>query len=103
MVNYYDKLALKYPIISIEDGLAEDDWEGWKVLTEQLGRKIQLTGDDIFVTNPKIVAEGIRQGIANSVLIKLNQIGILTETLETVALAEKAGYTCAQDRGRVGG
>lgn len=94
MVSYYDKLISKYPIISIEDGLAEDDWEGWKVLTARLGKKIQLTGDDIFVTNPKIVAEGIRQGIANSVLIKLNQIGTLTETLETVALAEKAGYTC---------
>jgi len=94
MVSYYDKLTSKYPIISIEDGLAEDDWEGWKVLTEQLGKRIQLTGDDIFVTNPKIVAEGISQGIANSVLIKLNQIGTLTETLETVALAEKAGYTC---------
>ncbi len=94
MVAYYDKITTKYPIISIEDGLAEDDWEGWKELTAQLGEKIQLTGDDIFVTNPKIVAEGIRQGIANSVLIKLNQIGTLTETLETVALAEKAGYTC---------
>lgn len=94
MVTYYDKLISKYPIISIEDGLAEDDWEGWKVLTKRLGKKIQLTGDDIFVTNPKIVAEGIRQGIANSVLIKLNQIGTLTETLETVELAKKAGYTC---------
>ena len=94
MVTYYDNLISKYPIISIEDGLAEDDWEGWKLLTEQLGKKIQLTGDDIFVTNPKIVAEGISQGIANSVLIKLNQIGTLTETLETVAMAKKAGYTC---------
>jgi enolase len=94
MVDYYDNLTSKYPIISIEDGLAEDDWEGWKILTAQLGKKIQLTGDDIFVTNPKIVTEGIRQGIANSVLIKLNQIGTLTETLETVALAGKAGYTC---------
>lgn len=94
MASYYDKLISKYPIISIEDGLAEDDWEGWKILTKQLGRRIQLTGDDIFVTNPKIVAEGIRQGIANSVLIKLNQIGTLTETLETVRLSEKAGYTC---------
>ncbi|HYA27094.1 MAG TPA: phosphopyruvate hydratase, partial [Thermodesulfovibrionales bacterium] len=93
MVTYYDKLISKYPIISIEDGLAEDDWEGWKVLTEQLGKKIQLTGDDIFVTNPKIVAEGIKRGIANSVLIKLNQIGTLTETLETVELSKKACYT----------
>ncbi|MGD0886348.1 MAG: phosphopyruvate hydratase [Thermodesulfovibrionales bacterium] len=94
MVTYYDKMTSKYPVISIEDGLAEDDWKGWKILTQQVGKKIQLTGDDIFVTNPKIVAEGIRQGIANSVLIKLNQIGTLTETLETVALAEKNGYTC---------
>jgi enolase len=94
MVTYYDKMISKYPIVSIEDGLAEDDWAGWKILTEQLGGKIQLVGDDIFVTNPKIVAEGIRQGIANSVLIKLNQIGTLTETLETVRMAEKAGYTC---------
>jgi enolase len=94
MVTYYDKLISKYPIISIEDGLAEDDWKGWKILTQRLGKKIQLTGDDIFVTSPKIVAEGIRQGIANSVLIKLNQIGTLTETLETVALAEKNSYTC---------
>jgi enolase len=94
MVAYYDKLVSKYPIISIEDGLAEDDWDGWKILTQQLGKKIQLTGDDIFVTNPKIVAEGIRRGVANSVLIKLNQIGTLTETLETVELAKKGGYTC---------
>jgi enolase len=94
MVTYYDKLISRYPIISIEDGLAEDDWDGWKILTKQLGKKIQLTGDDIFVTNPKIVAEGIRQGIANSVLIKLNQIGTLTETMETIELAKKAGYTC---------
>lgn len=94
MVTYYDKLISKYPIVSIEDGLAEDDWEGWMVLTEQLGKKIQLTGDDIFVTNPRIVAEGIKKGIANSVLIKLNQIGTLTETLETTELAKKASYTC---------
>lgn len=94
MVTYYDQLTSKYPIISIEDGLAEDDWDGWKILTERLGGKIQLTGDDIFVTNPKVVAEGIRRGIANSVLIKLNQIGTLTETLETVSLARKSGYTC---------
>ncbi|MBN1870571.1 MAG: phosphopyruvate hydratase [Candidatus Omnitrophica bacterium] len=94
MVDYYENLITKYPIISIEDALAEDDWAGWKILTKQLGNKIQLTGDDIFVTNPKIVAEGIKQGIGNSVLIKLNQIGTLTETLETVAMAKKAGYTC---------
>jgi len=94
MVKYYDKLISRYPIISIEDGLAEDDWEGWQVLTKGLGKKIQLTGDDIFVTNSKILAEGIKKGVANSVLIKLNQIGTLSETLETVEMAEKAGYTC---------
>jgi enolase len=94
MVRYYDKLISKYPIISIEDGLAEDDWDGWQVLTKELGRKIQLTGDDIFVTNPKILAEGIKKGIANSVLIKLNQIGTLSETLETVEMAKRNGYTC---------
>jgi enolase len=94
MVKYYDKLISKYPIISIEDGLAEDDWDGWQVLTKELGKKIQLTGDDIFVTNPKILAEGIEKGVANSVLIKLNQIGTLSETLETVEIAKKAGYTC---------
>jgi len=94
MVAYYEGLIAKYPIISIEDGLAEDDWEGWRTMTAALGKRIQIVGDDIFVTNPKILAEGIRQGVANSVLIKLNQIGTLTETLETVALAKKAGYTC---------
>jgi len=94
MVDYYDRLIAKYPIISIEDGLAEDDWDGWQLLTKELGKKIQLTGDDIFVTNPKILAEGISKGIANSVLIKLNQIGTLTETLETVAMAKQAAYTC---------
>ena len=94
MVDYYGRLIGKYPIISIEDGLAEDDWDGWQMMTKKLGRKIQLTGDDIFVTNPKILAEGITKGIANSVLIKLNQIGTLTETLETVAMAKQAGYTC---------
>ena len=94
MVGYYENLISKYPIITIEDGLAENDWEGWKVLTKRLGSKIQLTGDDIFVTNPKILKEGIKQGIANSVLIKLNQIGTVTETLETVKIAKDAGYTC---------
>jgi len=94
MVDFYENLISKYPIISIEDALAEGDWEGWKILTKRLGKKIQLTGDDIFVTNPKILAEGIQQGIGNSVLIKLNQIGTLTETLETVSMAKKAGYTC---------
>jgi len=94
MVDYYASLVSKYPIISIEDGLAENDWEGWKILTQKLGKKIQLVGDDIFVTNPKILAEGIKQGVANAVLIKLNQIGTLTETLETIAMAKKASYTC---------
>ncbi len=94
MVGYYANLISKYPIISIEDGLAEDDWDGWKIMTDELGKKIQLTGDDIFVTNPKILAEGIRKGIANSVLIKLNQIGTLSETLKTVEMAKTAGYTC---------
>jgi enolase len=94
MVGYYANLISKYPIISIEDGLAEDDWDGWQILTKELGKKIQLTGDDIFVTNPKILAEGIKKGIANSVLIKLNQIGTLSETLKTVEMAKTAGYTC---------
>jgi len=82
-----------YPIISIEDGMAEDDWEGWKVLTKQLGKKIQLVGDDIFVTNAKTIEKGIKQGIANSVLIKVNQIGTLTETLAAIQMAKRAGYT----------
>jgi enolase len=94
MVDYYAGLVSKYPIISIEDGLGENDWDGWKILTKKLGEKIQLVGDDIFVTNPKILAEGIRQGIANAVLIKLNQIGTITETLETINLAKKSGYAC---------
>ncbi|MFH1368851.1 MAG: phosphopyruvate hydratase [Elusimicrobiota bacterium] len=94
MVSYYDNLISKYPIISIEDALAENDWDGWQILTKRLGSKIQLTGDDIFVTNPKILKEGIAKGIGNSVLIKLNQIGTLTETLETIEIAKKSGYTC---------
>jgi len=94
MVNFYDNLISKYPIVSIEDGLAEDDWDGWQIMTKQLGKKIQLTGDDIFVTNSRILDEGIKRGIANSVLIKLNQIGTLTETFKTVEMAKKAGYTC---------
>ncbi len=94
MVSYYENLVEKYPIFSIEDGLAEDDWEGWKILTERLGDKIQLVGDDIFVTNTKRIEKGIELNVANSVLIKLNQIGTLTETIEAVELAKKAGYTC---------
>lgn len=93
MADYYVSLVEKYPIISIEDGLAENDWDGWKYLTEQLGGKIQIVGDDLFVTNTKILKEGIDKGIANSILIKLNQIGTLTETLNAIELAQRAGYT----------
>lgn len=93
LVDYYEKLAAKYPIRSIEDGLAEDDWDGWKSLTERLGKKVQLVGDDIFVTNVLRISRGIKQKTANSVLIKLNQIGTLTETIEAVELAKKAGWT----------
>ena len=92
MVEYLINLCEKYPISSIEDGLAEEDWEGWKTLTEKLGNKIQLVGDDLFVTNPKRLQRGINRNIANSILIKLNQIGTLTETLETIKLAKKNGY-----------
>ena len=93
MVDYYEMLCEKYPVISIEDGLAEDDWKGWKILTERLGNKIQLVGDDLFVTNTKRLSEGIEKGIANSILIKVNQIGTLTETFDAVEMAKKAGYT----------
>ena len=93
MVEYYQMLCDKYPIISIEDGLAEDDWDGWKLLTDTLGSKVQLVGDDLFVTNTKRLAEGIEKGIANSILIKVNQIGTLTETFDTIEMAKKAGYT----------
>jgi len=92
MVEFYEKLLEKYPIVSIEDGLAESDFEGWKILTERLGKKIQLVGDDIFVTNPKIFKKGIEEKIANAILIKLNQIGTLTETVETVMMAYKNNY-----------
>ncbi len=93
MVDLLAEWVDRYPIISIEDGLAEDDWAGWKLLTERLGDKVQLVGDDLFVTNTQIFQEGIDQGIANSILIKLNQIGTLTETLEAIAMAHKAGYS----------
>ena len=93
MVNYYDALTEKYPILFIEDGLAEDDWEGWKLMTERLGDKIRLIGDDLFVTNPVRLKKGIEMKVANSILIKLNQIGTLTETLDTIQIAKKAGYT----------
>ncbi len=93
MAKYYADLVGKYPIISIEDGMDEDDWGGWKTLTEEIGDKCQLVGDDLFVTNPNRLADGITQGVANSILIKFNQIGTLTETLEAVEMAHKAGYT----------
>ncbi len=93
LISYYKSLVEKYPIISIEDGLAEDDWDGWKKFTEELGNKIQIIGDDLFVTNPKRLTKGIELDIANSVLIKVNQIGTLTETLDVIELAKQAGYT----------
>ncbi len=93
MVDYYEKWIKSYPIISLEDGLAENDWEGWKILTDRLGKKIQLVGDDLFVTNTELIKRGIKEGVANSVLIKLNQIGTLTETIEAINMAQKAGYT----------
>ena len=93
MIKLYEELVGKYPIISIEDGLSEGDWDGWKELTKRLGKKVQLVGDDIFVTNTSIIRKGISQGIANSILIKLNQIGTLTETLDAVEMAKRAGYT----------
>jgi enolase len=94
MVGRYEAIIERYPIVSIEDGLGEKDWEGWKDLTGMLGSRIQLVGDDLFVTNPEILRKGIEAGIANSVLVKVNQIGTLTETLDCVALAGRAGYTC---------
>ncbi len=93
MVAYYRDLVSRYPIISIEDGMDEDDWDGWKALTDALGDTIQLVGDDLFVTNPARLAEGIKRGVANSILVKVNQIGTLSETLEAVSMAHKAGYT----------
>lgn len=94
MVDYLASMCEKYPIVSIEDALDENDWDGWKILTEKLGDKIQLVGDDLFVTNKKILAEGIDKDIANSILIKLNQIGSVTETMETIRLAQRNNYTC---------
>ncbi len=93
MIDYYENLINTYPICSIEDGLAEGDWENWAVMTQRLGKRIQLVGDDVFVTNPAIIEQGIRDGLANSVLIKLNQIGTVTETLDAIRLAKDAGYT----------
>ncbi|MDF2700578.1 MAG: eno [Haloplasmataceae bacterium] len=93
MIKFYEDIASRYPIISIEDGLAENDWDGWKVLTQRLGNKLQLVGDDLFVTNTDFLAKGIQTGVANSILIKVNQIGTLTETFEAIEMAKRAGYT----------
>ena len=94
MVDYWENLVDKYPIVSIEDGMAEEDWEGWKLLTERIGDRVQLVGDDLFVTNPERLKKGIELGVANAILIKFNQIGSLTETLEAIELAKKNNYTC---------
>jgi enolase len=92
LVDYWEDLIDRYPIVSLEDGMAEEDWDGWRTLTARLGQRMQLVGDDVFVTNPVILRRGIERGIANSILIKLNQIGTLTETIETIAIARDAGY-----------
>ncbi len=93
MVAYYADLVDRYPIVSIEDGMAEEDWDGWRAITDTIGDRVQLVGDDLFVTNTERLARGIETGVANSILIKVNQIGTLTETLESVALATRSGYT----------
>jgi enolase len=93
MIDFYESIVSRYPIISIEDGLDENDWDGWENLTKRLGKKIQIVGDDLFVTNTKLLQQGIKRGVANSILIKLNQIGTLTETLEAIEMAKRAGYT----------
>ena len=93
MVDMLAAWCDKYPIISIEDGMAEQDWDGWKLLTDRLGKKVQLVGDDIFVTNTRILTQGIAKGVANSILIKINQIGTLSETFEAIEMAKRAGYT----------
>lgn len=93
MIDYYGKLLDRYPILSIEDGLSELDWKGWKLLTERLGKRVQLVGDDIFVTNVEIFSKGVTEKIGNSILIKLNQVGTLTETLDAIELAKRSGYT----------
>jgi enolase len=94
MVKMYEHWVKSFPLVSIEDGVGEKDWKGWKLLTDALGDRVQLVGDDLFVTNPAILAEGIQAGITNSVLVKVNQIGTLTETLDCVSMADRAGYTC---------
>jgi enolase len=93
MVTFWDNLCTQYPVISLEDGLAEEDWQGWRLLTQRLGKKVQLVGDDLFVTNTERLSRGIKEHVANSILIKVNQIGTLTETLEAVTMAHRAGYT----------
>lgn len=93
MIAYYEMLTTKYPVISIEDGLSEEDWEGWKLMTEKLGKKVQLVGDDLFVTNTERLSKGIELGVANAILVKVNQIGTLTETLDAIEMAKRAGYT----------
>ena len=92
MISYYEKLISEYPILSIEDGLAEDDWDGWKALTERLGKSVQLVGDDLFVTNTKRLDAGIKLQVANAILIKVNQIGTISETMEAIEMAQKNGY-----------
>ena len=94
MIDYLSDLVSRHQVVSIEDGLDESDWNGWKELTERVGQTVQLVGDDLFVTNSEIIRRGIQEGVGNSVLIKLNQIGTLTETLDSIALAQSAGYTC---------
>ena len=93
MVDYWDNWTKKYPIVSIEDGMAEDDWDGWKLMTDKMGDRVQLVGDDLFVTNTNRLADGISKGVGNSILIKVNQIGTLTETLDAVAMATRNSYT----------
>jgi enolase len=93
MVKFYEELTKKYPIISIEDGLDQNDWAGWKILTSKLGKKVQLVGDDLFVTNTNLLSKGIKEGVANAILIKVNQIGTLTETFAAIEMAKRAGYT----------
>jgi enolase len=93
MASYWESWARQYPIISLEDGLDENDWAGWKILTEKIGSKVQLVGDDLFVTNTKKLQRGIEEGVANAILVKLNQIGSVSETLETIELARRNGYT----------
>ena len=93
MINFYEEMVNDFPVVSIEDGLAESDWDGWKKMADRLGSRIQLVGDDIFVTNPEIIARGIREGVANSVLIKLNQIGTLSETIDAINLTHTNGWT----------